>query len=294
LQSLVYYITLPFIYLLSLLPFPVLYLFSDFVFFVVYRLMGYRKDVVVQNLRNAFPEKSEKEIQAISTAFFRHLCDMLLETFKTLTISRKSMLKRCVATPETKALFDKLAAEEKSVMLVMGHMGNWEWGGNSFSLECKQQLYVIYHPLKNKYFDGLIFRMRTRFGTRLITMKNTYKEMLGNREVAVSATAFIADQTPRPDNAYWTTFLNQDTPVFKGTEIISKKLNMPIVYALVKKVGRGHYELHAEMLVENPADTADDEISELHTRRLERDIIAQPEIWLWSHKRWKHKRPVAQ
>ncbi len=291
LQALVYFITLPFIYLLSLLPFPVLYLFSDFLFFVLYRLIGYRKDVVLQNLRNAFPEKSEQEIQAISNAFFSHLCDMLLETFKTLTIGRKEMLKRCIATPETKALFDQLAAENKSVMLVMGHMGNWEWGGNSFSLECRQQLYVIYHPLKNKYFDGLIYRMRTRFGTRLIAMKNTYKEMLGNREVRVSVTAFIADQTPRPDNAYWTTFLNQDTPVFKGTEVISKKLNMPIVYALVKKVRRGHYELRAEMLVEHPAEMADDAISELHTRRLERDIIAQPEIWLWSHRRWKHKRP---
>lgn len=202
------------------------------------------------------------------------------------------MLRRCALTPGARALFDKLYEEKKSVIFVMGHMGNWEWGGNSFSLVCRQQLYVIYHPLQNKYFDGLIYRMRTRFGTKLIPMKNTFKEMLGNRKNVISATAFIADQTPRPENAYWTTFLNQDTPVFKGTEVIAKKLNMPIVYISVSKPRRGYYQMDAEMLLENPADTADDYISELHTRRLERDIIAQPEIWLWSHRRWKHRRVV--
>lgn len=291
-QALTYFITLPFIYLLSLLPFPVLYLFSDFVFFVLYRVIGYRKEVVHTNLRNSFPEKSDAEIHALGRAFFKHLCDMFVETFKTLTIRPDAMLRRCWLTPEAKALFEKLYEEQKSVIFVMGHMGNWEWGGNSFSLVCRQQLYVIYHPLQNKYFDGLIYRMRTRFGTKLIPMKNTFKEMLGNRKNVISATAFIADQTPRPENAYWTTFLNQDTPVFKGTEVIAKKLNMPIVYVSITKPRRGHYQMHAEMLLENPADTPDDYVSELHTRRLERDIIAQPEIWLWSHKRWKHKRIV--
>jgi len=290
-QALIYYVTIPFIYLLSLLPFWLLYLFSDLVFFLLYHVIGYRKDVVLQNLRNSFPQKSEEELLRIRKAFFRFLCDMTVETFKTLTISPANMLKHCRLSPEAKTLFAQLAAEQKSVMLVMGHMGNWEWGGNSFSLESKQQLYVIYHPLKNKYFDGLMYRMRTRFGTRLIAMKNTYKEMYAMRD-GVSATAFIADQTPQPDNAYWTTFLNQDTPVFKGTEVISRKLNMPIVYASVRKVKRGYYELYAEMLVEDPSKTVDGEISERHTKRLEQDIIANPETWLWSHKRWKHKRPA--
>ncbi|MCF8449558.1 MAG: lysophospholipid acyltransferase family protein [Taibaiella sp.] len=290
-QALIYYISLPFIYLISLLPFPLLYLFSDFVFFILYHVIGYRKDVVLQNLRNAFPNKTEKEILAIRKAFFHFLCDLFIETFKTLTISPKNMLRHCALTTETTTLFKKLAEENKSVMLVMGHQGNWEWAGNSFSLVCLQQLYVIYHPLGNKYFDELMYRMRTRFGTRLITMKNTYKEMLGNSTGVVNATAFIADQTPRPENAYWTTFLNQDTPVFKGTEIIACKLNRPIVYVHISRVKRGYYELHAEMLSDNPAGTAENQISELHTRRLERDIIASPETWLWSHRRWKHKRP---
>ncbi|GAA4461774.1 lysophospholipid acyltransferase family protein [Nemorincola caseinilytica] len=290
-QALTYYIALPFIYLLSLLPFPLLYLFSDLVFFLLYRVAGYRKDVVRQNLRNAFPHKSEQEINTLCKAYYHHLCDMFLETFKTLTISPQTMLQRCSLSPGSKALFDRLNNENKSVILVMGHLGNWEWGGNTFSLSCTQQLYVIYHPLRNKYFDGLMYHMRTRFGTKLIAMKNTFREMLGNRKGA-NATAFIADQTPQPDNAYWTTFLNQDTPVFKGTEIIASKLGSPIVYVHIKKIKRGYYEMHAEMLLEDPASKPDGYISELHTRRLEKDIIAHPVTWLWSHRRWKHKRPA--
>ena len=115
--------------------------------------------------------------------------------------------------------------------------------------------------------------------------------MLAHRK-DLTCNVFISDQTPMPDSAYWTTFLNQDTPVFKGTEVIAKKLNLPIIYASMKKVKRGYYEMFSETLVENPAQTTDGEISELHTRRLERDINEQPQDWLWSHRRWKYKRPV--
>ncbi len=288
-KAVIYYITLPFIYLLSLLPFPILYLLSDFFYFVLFRLVGYRKQLVLQNLRNSFPERSEAELRLICKKFYKHLCDLFLETFKTLTISKSTMLKHCYFDPGAKVLLNGLAAEGKSVILVMGHQGNWEWAGNTFSAEIHSQLYVIYHPLANKYLDGLMYKMRTRFKTRLIAMRDTFKEMVAKRS-EVNTTAFIADQTPSPSNAHWMTFLNQDTPVFLGTERIARKLNYPIVYAFVKKIKRGRYEIHAEMLVDNPAATSDGEITELHTRRLEKDIIAQPETWLWSHRRWKHKR----
>ncbi len=288
--ALTYYLALPFIYFFSLLPFPILYLFSDFFYVLLYHGIGYRKQVVMTNLRNAFPEKTESEIQTITRKYYRYLCDLFLETFKTLTISKRKMLKHCALTPEAEALFAQLAKERKSIVLVMGHLGNWEWAGNTFSLVNSQQLYVIYHPISNKYFNGLMYRMRTRFGTKLIAMKDTFREMLARKE-EVNATAFIADQTPRPDNAYWTTFLNQDTPVFKGTELIAKKISYPVVYASVQRRKRGYYDIHAEMLVANPAEMPENAISEQHTRRLEKDIIAQPETWLWSHRRWKHKKP---
>lgn len=247
----------------------------------------------MQNLRNSFPDKSEAELNKICGDFYHYLCDLFLETFKTLTISEKEMLKRCKFSPDALQLFEKYAAQNKSVILVMGHYGNWEWAGNTFSLVGKHQLYVIYHPLRNKRFNDLMYRMRSRFGSRLIPMKETYKEMLSNRG-GLNATAFIADQTPQPNNAYWTTFLNQDTPVFKGVAIISRKLNFPVIYARIVRTKRGYYEIQAELLTETPVELTDDQLSELHTKTLEADIIKQPEIWLWSHRRWKHKRPAQQ
>jgi KDO2-lipid IV(A) lauroyltransferase len=290
LGALIYFIVLPFIYLLSVLPFPILYFVSDIFYAVLYYGVGYRKKVVLQNLRNAFPGKTEKEIQALCKKYFHYLCDLSLETFKTLTISKERMLKHCKLSPQAQVLFDKLADENRNFILVLGHLGNWEWSGNTFSLMCRHQLFVIYHPLENKHFNGLITRMRGRFGSKLIAMRNTYKDMLSNKGI-LSATAFIADQTPQPQNAYWTTFLNQDTPVFKGTEVIAKKMGYPVVYAHVKKLSRGYYEIFAEMLCEHPELTKDGELSEMHTKRLEKDIVAMPETWLWSHRRWKHKRP---
>lgn len=216
---------------------------------------------------------------------------MTLETFKVLTISKEAMSKRVIFTEESKALFEKLADEGKSGILVMGHLGNWEWAGSAFSLQFKQKLYVIYHPLTNKYFDRLIYKMRTRFGTGLYPMKTVFKDMLRNRK-EVSLTAFIADQTPSPEGAHWTTFLNQDTPVFKGTEVISQKLNYPIVYSTIKREKRGYYIISSEILVEHPKEMDEGVITEMHTKRLEKDIIAQPEVWIWSHRRWKHKKVI--
>lgn len=284
-----YYIVLPFIYLLSALPFRALYTLSNGMYVFLYHIMGYRKKVVITNLKNSFPEKTEEEINTICKQYYSYLCDLFLETFKTLTISKKSMLKHCYFHPDAQKLFDRLADENKSVILVLGHLGNWEWAGNTFSLCCRHQLYVIYHPLRNKQFDGLMYKMRSHFGTKLIAKKDTFRTMLAQKG-ELNVTAFIADQTPFPENAYWVRFLNQDTPVFKGTEIIAKKINYPVVYVNVDRIKRGYYELNAEMLCEDPAATADEEITLMHTRRLEQDIIARPETWLWSHKRWKHKR----
>ncbi len=284
-----YYLALPFIYLLSLIPFRLLYALSDAFYFLLFHVLGYRKNVVYTNLRNSFPNKSEEEIDQIAKDFYKYLCDLFLETFKTLTISKKAMLKRCSIEDETLELFNRIAANGKSSILVLGHYGNWEWAGNTFSILCKQQLYVIYHPLRNKYFDGLVYRMRTRFGTKLIPMKETFRKMLGSRK-ELSMTAFIADQTPSPSNAYWTTFLNQETPVFRGTELIATKIGYPVIYATVKRVKRGYYKIYAEELVIDPKSTTEGEISELHTKRLEKDIINDPVIWLWSHRRWKHKK----
>ncbi len=292
-QALIFYLSLPFLYVFSRSPFWILYVISDFLYLIIYYILGYRKTVVTQNLHNAFPNKTENEIKIIRKKFYRFFCDFILETLKNLTISKKTMLRRCKLNEDAIKLFDKYYAENKSLIIVMGHYGNWEWAGNTFSILGKHQLYVIYHPLTNPYFNDLIIGMRTRFGTKLIEMKNTIREMLSNKS-ELSATAFIADQTPAPESAYWTKFLNQYTPVFWGTEKIARKINYPIVYVNVKRVKRGYYEIFVETLVENPTSTQVGEISKLHTRRLEEEIIKQPELWLWSHRRWKHSAPIVK
>ena len=217
-----FYIVLPFIYGISLLPFWIFYSLSDFVFVLLYYVVGYRKKVVYENLKNAFPEKTHAEIKRIERRFFRYLCDLILETFKTLTVSKKTMLTHCKMNEDAQKIFDSYYAQQKSIIIVMGHFGNWEWAGAVFD-NSKQQLYVLYHQLSNPYFNKLIIKMRTRLGTKLIEMKSTLRDMVANRK-EITATAFIADQTPFPENAYWTTFLNQDTPVFTGTEKIAQKM----------------------------------------------------------------------
>jgi Kdo2-lipid IVA lauroyltransferase/acyltransferase len=289
LSAIIYYLTLPFIYLVSVLPFRVLYLISDGLYLLLYYVIGYRKKVVHDNLTNSFPEKTADEIIALEKKFFRYFCDLLLETFKTLSISPGKMLQRCSMDDGAAKLFNQLAAENKSIIIVMGHNGNWEWAGNTFSLCCKHQLYVIYHPLTNKYFNGLICRMRERFGTRLIPMKETFRDIVKNRS-QLTATAFIADQSPNPNNAHWMNFLHQDTAVFMGTERIAQKIKYPIVFVSVKRLTRGYYTLKAELLQSPPYADIEGSITEMHTKKLEAEILAQPETWLWAHKRWKHKR----
>ncbi len=286
-NALLYYLSLPFLYGLSLLPFWALYRVSDAMFVLLYLVFGYRKKVVMTNLRSAFPEKTEREIRQITFRFYRFFCDLILEVLKGLTISPRA-LRRCIVFEDlevVKAYF----AQKQSIIIVLGHMGNWELAGSAFSLEPVHELFVLYHPLRNPYFEKLIYHTRTRLGTGLYPMKHALRNIVKNRE-RLTATAFIADQTPSSQNVHWMTFMNQEAPVFKGTEKIARALNYPVVFISVRRPRRGQYLLRAERLFDQPKATADNEITEAHTRRLEQDIRAQPEIWLWTHRRWKHRR----
>lgn len=273
------------LYGIALLPFPLLYLLSDALFLLLFHIIGYRRKVVRENLRRSFPEKTSIELALIERDFYSWFCDLVLETLKTLTMTRATVIER--VRVEGEDVLQRYRAQGRSVILVMGHWGNWEWGGARFSQLPYHQLYVIYHPLQNTWFDGLVKHMRTRFGTRLYTMQDSLKGMLRDREM-LTATAFIADQTPPPEGAHWTTFMHQATPVFQGTEKIARKLNDPVVYVGIDRPRRGHYVMRFEELVKDPMTTAVGEISELHTQRLELDIRRKPSIWLWTHRRWKH------
>ncbi len=267
-----------------------MYGISDFCFLLIYYVIGYRKKVVYTNLKNSFPEKTHEEIKKIERKFYRYLCDLFLETFKTLTIGKKQLLKRVQFSDKATAIYNTLRAENRSSIMVLGHYGNWEICGAAFSCYVPEQVRVIYHPITNKQFDGLMYKMRSKAGTKLIAMKDTLREMVRTRN-ELTVTAFIADQTPPPESAYWTTFLNQETPVFWGTEKIAQKLNFAVVYVTINRPKRGLYVVESELIFNQPKNTIEGEISEKHTQLLERDIKNCPEIWLWSHRRWKHKKP---
>ena len=270
-QAFLFYITYPFIYFVSVLPFSALYRLSDILYHLL-RLSGYRKKVILKNLQNSFPQKSTEEIEGICSAYYRYLCDLILETLRTLRMSEKESKERC--TFHKPEWLDKLQSEGQSFIIAMGHYGNWEWAGPSFTLNTGFQLVVIYRPLSNIYFEKMMCGMRTRFGTRITPVNLTLRDMVANRK-SLTATAFIADQTATKKNAYWMTFLNQDTAVFTGPEKLSIKFNYPVVYMNVHRPRRGYYEVFPELLISDPSATAENEISEKFMKRLEKDIMCQ-------------------
>lgn len=275
------------LYLLALLPFPLLYLLSDGLCFLAFNLIGYRKKVVYENLRNSFPNYSEKEIHAIAKKFYSHLFDTILETFKLLTISKKELKKHGVYT--NLEVMDEIINLNKSFVILTGHMGNWEWLPTIWHLEGKADIVGIYHKLSSPFFEWFTKNMRERFGIQMITMENTLRGMIANKN-KLTGTGFISDQTPSKENAHWLTFLNQDTPVFMGAEKLAKKFNYPVIYCHIIKPKRGYYEIKIDIITMEPQNTPDFYITETFNKLLEADIINQPEIWLWSHRRWKHKR----
>lgn len=288
-STLAYYIILPLLYGFAALPMRMLYLLSDLLYVFLFRIAGYRRKVVRTNLRNSFPGKEAKELLRLERAFQHWFCDLVLETLKTLRITPKQVTN--LVDVEGEAVLQRYFDQGRSIILVMGHWGNWELGGARFSQLPFHKLNVIYHPLQEPHFNELIIHMRTRLGNGLYPMREAAKMMLRDRD-KTTATAFIADQTPAPETAYWTTFLGQPTPVFRGPGKLAKRFDIPVVYLGIDRPSRGHYRMRFEDLVPDPSSLEEDAINELHVRRLEQDIRARPEIWLWSHRRWKHALPA--
>lgn len=287
------YIIVPFLFLLSYLPMPVLHFMSTGFYFLVYYVLRYRKKVVLENLRNSFPDRSNKEIETICKNFYRHFCDVIVETMKAFTISKKELSKRCYYTEESKALFKKYSDAKQSIVVVIGHCSNWEWIPLSYQINSDLKLLGVYHPLTNKVFDEVMLNMRSKFGGKIISMKEFYPFLIRHRAESF-ALGLNADQSPPPESAYWTRFLNQDTAVFNGPSKIAKKFNYPMVYGNAIRVKRGVYKVDIKMVCEDPKAFTEDELTEKHIRLLEANIQQQPESWLWSHRRWKHKKPLTK
>ncbi len=290
-KAVVFYITISILYSLSIIPLGILYrIFGLFRWFIFY-ILKYRRKVVRKNLQNAFPDFSPKEINTIEKKFYQHLSDLVAENIWAISASKKQIESRC--TFSNMALFDRLYNENKDFIVVMGHLGNWEWSGLSMSINGKHRLEALYRPLKNPYFDRFMKKYRGHFGMHLIPMQMVARNML-QKKTQPTCTTFIADQSAPPDNSFWTTFLSQETGFFTGYETLARKFKMPVAYVEVEKVKRGKYIIHTHLICENAALEAPGAVIQKYAELLEKSIRKQPESWLWSHKRWKHKRPENQ
>ena len=274
-----------FLSLISRLPFRLLYLLADLLFFLLFYVAHYRRKVTQTNLANAFPEKSEHERKQIEKKYYRFLADMIMESLKMNSLPAEEIRLRCRITnpEEVQRHYDR----GRSVLLASGHYANWEWANLALALGFKEKLLVIFKPLTDKGFGEYLNSMRSRFGAIMVPMKLTLRKIveLKNQQYMFG---FASDQTPtKHESQYFTRFLNQPTAVFLGLEKISKTTNNPVVFLHIDRIRRGFYTYTFSTLVEDPLTTAEYEITDRHTNMLEEIIRRKPELWLWSHKRWK-------
>lgn len=274
---------------ISLLPYWMLYRVSDFFFVVLYYILGYRKKVVRRNIENSFPEKSTAEKRKIERGFYRHFCDLIIETVKQFTVSKKEAEKRM--THQNVGVFEPYEKLQQSVMICGGHYNNWELWAITGPLHLKHQVVGIYKKIADPFFDEKMRSTRGRFGTLLVRTLDIAQYIKDHHQEMI-APVFAFDQSPaNPRKSYWTTFLHQETACYYGPEKISREYAFPIVYAHIYKVKRGHYTTVYELIEAQPQNCPKGQIIEKLHVALTHDINKQPSSWLWSHKRWKHKRP---
>ena len=288
-QLLLYIIVYPILWFISILPFRLLYFFSDCVFVVIYHIIGYRKKTVQENLQLALPYLSINERLLIEKKSYRHLCDMFLEMIKTMTISREEMEKRFKFTNID--LYRDFEKKEKSIAIMVAHYASYEWV-ISMNQHIAFEGYAIYKRLNNRYFDKLVRDIRSKFKATLITTKETaptIEQNYNNKKLGVYG--FASDQSPIIHAAFhWNKFMGIEVPVHTGAEMLSKKFDMNILFLRTKKIKRGHYEASFEILSENPKEIPDYQITDDFISRVEKQIYEAPEFYLWTHNRWKHKK----
>ena len=287
-QAAAFYIAYPLIWLIARLPFPVIYALSDVVYFILYYIIGYRKEVIFSNIKRAFPDLSNKEVVALSKKSTRHFCDIFVEMIKSTGISRREVQKRftCANVEEVNAF----AKAGQPIVLMLAHQASYEW---TIALDdfIDFRTYVVYKPIKNKYFDQYIRKVRGKFGSDLVPMKKAYNIIRGSRNSDEAGLyALVADQAPKPSSAqFFTQFFNETTPVFMGGERMAHQYAMPVYFLKVEKMKRGYYKSHFEKITLDASKEQEWFVTDSFFQQLEALIKKQPEYYLWSHKRWKTK-----
>lgn len=284
--KLLYYL---FVLPLSYLPLRLIYLLSDFFYILLITVFPYRKKVIDSNLKRSFPDKSDDEIRSLRHKFYHHFTDILAEGIKNLSISEKELKKRFVV--KNTELMVQLYDDKKSVLLVSGHYNNWEWLITSQNLLFQHQALGIGMPMTSKFWDKKINDRRQRFGMKVINSKNFKSAIEDHRDVPI-AILVLSDQSP-PDSrkSYWMNFLNQQTAVLFGAELMAHEHNFSVVFFHTRKIKRGYYEMDLKLITDEPRSMKWGEITEIHAKELENIINEKPEFWVWSHKRWKRDIP---
>lgn len=282
---LVYILAYPLIWILSKLPFRLLYLVSDFAYFIVYKVLKMRVKVVRRNLSVAFPFKSDNQRLLIEKNFYRHFCDIFLEMVKSYGMSEKQMKERMVYT--NLEVIKESELQNRSIILMCGHYASYEWLLSlAYNLEHKP--YALYSPLSNKYFDRFVQKVRTKHKSYLLSRYKASSEMKKHKDAGVICCyGFAADQAPNSAKSYRRAFLGLRVPVFTGAERMAKQLNAVVCFAKIQKVKRGFYQTTFEVLSENPSEMPDFQITDMFFERLNQQIYEQPEYYLWTHNRFK-------
>lgn len=290
-QFLIFAITYPFIWLLSLLPMRFLYILSDLFYGLLYYIIGYRKEIVLENLTLAFPQKEAHELKQIRKKFFRHFTDLLFESIKIISISDKEMSKKYRFTnPE---LIHGLNDSNKSILLLATHYANWEYL-SSISLITSVNFYGSYTKIQNTYFEKMIKKMRSKFGMICIRSEKIIKNIvLNQRENNQGIYLLISDQSPHHGKMqYWSEFMGVSVPILNGAEVLAKKFDFAVVNINTTKIKRGYYESEFSLITDSSQQIKNDQITEIYLRSIEKHIRKNPEYYLWSHKRFKHRDKV--
>ncbi|KRD12457.1 lipid A biosynthesis acyltransferase [Flavobacterium sp. Root901] len=287
-QFIVYIIAFPLLWLISILPFRLFYLFSDFVYFLVYRVIAYRKKVVRENLALTFPHLSKAERKEIEKKFYHHMCDMFLEMIKTMSITPEEMEKRFHVT--NIELVQDYAKQGKSVILFASHYASYEWL-LTINPKIGFQGIAVYKKIANPYFDKLIRKIRSKYNTELVETRKAIPTMAQNqRDGKLSMYGLASDQSPKLDRIFHSMkFMGIEVPVHTGAEMLAKKYNLSVIMVKVKKVARGYYEATFLPIADNPNDYKNFDITEKYLKEVEKQILEAPEFYLWTHKRWKHR-----
>ncbi|WP_426094650.1 lysophospholipid acyltransferase family protein [Flavobacterium sp. DSR2-3-3] len=288
-QLLIFILTFPFLWIISILPFRFFYLFSDLIYLIVYHIIGYRKKTVKYNLALALPHLSSEERLVIEKKSYHHLCDMFLEMIKTMTISSAEMNRRFVVT--NIELVKEYEKKGKSTVLLASHYASWEWL-LSINEKTKFKGIGVYKKIANKYFDKLLRDIRSKYNAELVETKKAIPLMAENQKNGIlSMYGLASDQSPKLNRAFhWDTFMGVEVPVHTGAEMLAKKYDLNVLFVKVKKVKRGFYEATFVPITDNPKSIPDFEITSIFLREVEKQILEAPEYYFWTHKRWKHRK----